>query len=148
MTPALNSPYKLVRVERTIRYKKYGYIHRREVIDDSEYGGSGELEMINCYDINSGLYVGSNREANLLYRKTNIRDIQLYNGHYIGFDYKENKWCGWSHRALCGFGIGDKLFDPSLEVSEDSPFIERGTITIETENQAKLAASRFSAFVA
>ncbi len=27
----------------------------------------------------------------------------------IGFCEKENKWYGWSHRAMFGFGIGDKV---------------------------------------
>lgn len=26
----------------------------------------------------------------------------------VGFSEKEQKWYGWSHRAFCGFGIGDK----------------------------------------
>jgi hypothetical protein len=25
----------------------------------------------------------------------------------IGFCDREQKWYGWSHRAICGFGIGD-----------------------------------------
>lgn len=27
----------------------------------------------------------------------------------IGFCEAENKWYGWSHRAMCGFGIGSKV---------------------------------------
>lgn len=27
----------------------------------------------------------------------------------IGFSEKEQKWYGWSHRAMCGFGIGHKV---------------------------------------
>jgi len=27
----------------------------------------------------------------------------------IGFSEKEQKWYGWSHRAIQGFGIGDKF---------------------------------------
>ncbi len=26
----------------------------------------------------------------------------------IGFSEKEQRWYGWSHRAICGFGIGAK----------------------------------------
>lgn len=27
----------------------------------------------------------------------------------IGFNREEQKWYGWSHRAMCGFGIGSKV---------------------------------------
>jgi len=27
----------------------------------------------------------------------------------IGFSTAEQKWYGWSHRAMCGFEIGDKI---------------------------------------
>ena len=27
----------------------------------------------------------------------------------IGFSEKEQKWYGWSHRAIYGFGIGDEV---------------------------------------
>jgi hypothetical protein len=29
--------------------------------------------------------------------------------HSIGFSKKEQKWFGWSHRAMFGFGIGHKV---------------------------------------
>jgi len=30
----------------------------------------------------------------------------------IGFSEKEQRWYGWSHRAVCGFGIGDVVDSP------------------------------------
>ena len=33
---------------------------------------------------------------------------KVYNGS-IGFSEKEQKWYGWSHRAIYGFGIGSKI---------------------------------------
>lgn len=30
-------------------------------------------------------------------------------GGSIGFSEKEQKWYGWSHRAIYGFGIGSKV---------------------------------------
>lgn len=29
--------------------------------------------------------------------------------HAIGFSKKEQKWFGWSHRAMFGFGVGHKV---------------------------------------
>ncbi len=39
--------------------------------------------------------------------------------HGLGFSPKHNKWYGWSHRAICGFGIGSltKLDDCSFNPS-------------------------------
>ena len=76
----------------------------------------------------------------------------------LGFSEKHQKWYGWSHRALCGFGINDKLFDenwtpdgskPSLDnpSTENLKFTERGGITIKNLEQAKKAAENFSKYV-
>ena len=34
------------------------------------------------------------------------REITDELAHGVGFSPKENKWYGWSHRAICGFEIG------------------------------------------
>ncbi len=76
----------------------------------------------------------------------------------LGFSETKNKWYGWSHRAICGFGIGDKLFDknwtpdgskPSFNnpVTDKLKFTERGAVTIKTLDQAKEAAENFSRYV-
>jgi len=59
----------------------------------------------------------------------------------IGFNSTEQKWYGWSHRAVHGFGIGDepKEFYPDKEVTGK---------TIETLDEAKEAAKRFADSVA
>jgi hypothetical protein len=59
-------------------------------------------------------------------------------------------WMGWSHRAAVIFGIGDKLFEEELVHAsgwEDVPYVQMGTTTIETEEQAREAASRFVEYV-
>ena len=45
----------------------------------------------------------------------------------IGFNPKEQKWYGWSHRAIFGFGIGSqcKQGDCGFEPSNKEEFIER-----------------------
>lgn len=65
----------------------------------------------------------------------------------IGFCEKNRKWYGWSHRAIVGFGLGDKLFDPSVNHAKDTPFVQVGTITIKTLAEAKEAARRFAEYV-
>jgi len=40
--------------------------------------------------------------------KHGINKFSSVNGITVGFSEKEQKWYGWSHRAIFGFGIGDK----------------------------------------
>ncbi len=66
----------------------------------------------------------------------------------IGFCPGDGKWYGWSHRAICGFGGGDKIFEHDFcPAGDETPFVEHGEIPIKTWEQAKLAASRFAASV-
>lgn len=58
----------------------------------------------------------------------------------------DGKWYGWSHRAICGFGPGDMMFNPN-EGDDNTPFKQRGRVPISNEIQAKIAAKRFAADV-
>lgn len=71
-----------------------------------------------------------------------------HSAYSIGFSKKNKKWYGWSHRAICGFGIGDKLFDEKMPGATDkTPFVKHGKITIKTLDQARQAAENFAASV-
>ena len=76
----------------------------------------------------------------------------------LGFSETKQKWYGWSHRAVAGFGIGDKLFDENWTPDGSEPsfnnkstdnlkFQDRGSIIIKTLEQAKEAAQNFSKYV-
>lgn len=65
----------------------------------------------------------------------------------IGFDPEENKWCGWSHRAIVCFGIGDKLFEEDFG-NEDTLFTDHGSKIITSLEEAKKSAIRFAEYVA
>ncbi len=66
----------------------------------------------------------------------------------IGYNPVAKKWFGWSHRAIVGFGIGDKLFDENYKkATDDTPFIKYGGITIKTMKQAKQAATNFAQYI-
>lgn len=65
----------------------------------------------------------------------------------VGYSEKDNKWYGWSHRALIGFKIGDKLFEDTFG-DDKTPYIEHGEKTIETLEQARESAIRFADSVA
>lgn len=63
--------------------------------------------------------------AGLVLKKSKTNDAKIFdkygimpqgahpNAEYcsIGFSEKEQKWYGWSHRAMFGFGIGDTMYN-------------------------------------
>lgn len=59
--------------------------------------------------------------------------------HSIGFSEKEQKWYGWSHRAIYGFGIGSKVKKGDCAYTE-----ERGEWTAKTLEDAKQMAMDFA----
>jgi len=124
-----------------------GYVYKRELVSDSS---CNELfEMVSCYSPLDGSYIGNTKIARYLCKKIGIREIQAANGHQvatIGFNHIEQKWYGWSHRAICGFGIGDKVFIEDFG-DDETLFTEHGTETIEDLGQAKQAAINFAAYV-
>ena len=66
----------------------------------------------------------------------------------VGFSPTKKKWYGWSHRAVTGFGVGDKLFDEKYKDATDStPFQQYGTKECKTLDDAKEAARRFAEYV-
>mgnify|MGYP001569090553 CR=1 FL=1 len=60
----------------------------------------------------SGDYVGNSKRAHYLIARHGIKPEKANPTHKvcsIGFCEKEQKWYGWSHRAIFGFGIGSKV---------------------------------------
>lgn len=76
----------------------------------------------------------------------------------IGFCEREQKWYGWSHRALFGFGIGDKVSEGDCSASsgwvdgitpegEPDPLVLPVGFVAETLDDAKRMAIAFAASV-
>lgn len=57
-----------------------------------------------------GHYLGNPRDAHRLTKKFGIRKFEKVKSYHgvcsIGFNPEQQKWYGWSHRAIYGFGIG------------------------------------------
>lgn len=91
----------------TQRLLDYGYEIRTEYW--SEPGDSEKTKMICAYTLD-GYYMGKPETAYFICIKRGIRPsyVPFRNSALsIGFNHKEQKWYGWSHRAISGFGIGD-----------------------------------------
>ena len=96
-------------VLKVIKYK-IGYEVRHELIDGSDYGME-DYVMKSAYTP-SGDYIGEPKWANRLCKVWGIKPEKANPSHCvcsIGFCEKEQKWYGWSHRAMCGFGIGSEV---------------------------------------
>ena len=144
----ISSPYNIKEIVFQRHYP--GYLYRREIVDDSDFGGKGGLEMINCYSTDSGQWIGNAKTARFLCIKRGLRNIQKTRPSHcvcsIGFNESEQKWYGWSHRAICGFGIGDMIFEERFG-DDHTLFTQHGSEPIKTMKDAKKAASRFAASV-
>lgn len=141
------------------RKYKVGYQVFDLKVPMEDYGGEGFLNMKRAYT-HDGYYIGRPKEAYFFYRKRGLVDLQpsinrlTYSPQEdndrqrvvsIGFHPQEQKWYGWSHRAICGFQIGDKLFDEWWDKATDQTlFTQHGEQTITNLDEAKLAASRFA----
>lgn len=66
--------------------------------------------------------------------------------HSIGYSEKEKKYYGWSHRAVVGFKIGDKIFEPKYG-DDKTPYTQHGKKTIRNIADAEKAAKAFARYV-
>lgn len=101
------------------RLPDYGYELRTEMskmcIEDEP------LKIVSAYTV-KGNYIGNARDAYHLCRTMGIRPELISNDKKvcsIGFCKKEQKWYGWSHRAIFGFGIGDVVKEGDCAASSD-----------------------------
>lgn len=84
-----------------------GYVVKNERIRMRE---CPTVDMKSAYT-KDGHYIGTPEDAEFFFRKKGLSKLQpAQPGHTvcsIGFNEKEQKWYGWSHRAMKGFGVGD-----------------------------------------
>ena len=138
---------ELVRKVEVLKVREYnGYQVRTERVS---YNDDDPTVLRSAYTPD-GDYIGSPERARYLIDKRGIKPEKISPDHNIcsiGFCAEEQKWYGWSHRAIFGFGIGDKLFEEDFG-DDHTHFSEHGSITIETVEQTKQAAINFADFVA
>jgi len=126
---------------------KVGYQVRYEELSGDEAGGGPAFVMRSAFTPD-GAYIGSPKVARFLIKKNGVKPELANEGDNvctIGFRSEDQKWYGWSHRAMCGFGLGDKLYEEDWpEGTEQTPFIRHGAVTIESLSQAREAAVNFA----
>lgn len=96
----------------SVRNYKAGYVVRTEEVTMED---NPTVIMKSAYTP-SGDYIGTSRWAHRLIVKRGVKPEKrtpTSNVCSIGFCKKEQKWYGWSHRAIHGFGIGDEVREGS-----------------------------------
>jgi len=96
--------------------KKNGYEIRKEEYSNEDYGGEGTIVMEMAYTP-FGDFIGNPKEAKALVEKFGIAPEKASPNHSvcsIGWSEKDQKFYGWSHRAIYGFKIGDIVKDGDL----------------------------------
>lgn len=96
--------------EKTVKTKE-GYILKKSIY---RFGNDKDTEVISAYNVD-GVYIGSEDFAERLYERGIKPEPINANGNIygnicsIGFCEAEQKFYGWSHRAIYGFGIGSTV---------------------------------------
>jgi len=102
----------VVRVLNVRNYKAGYQIRTEEVLTHFEDKPNDHSFIMKRAYTPEGLYIGDSKTAYRLCKKRGIKPELANEKHNIcsiGFSEKEQKWYGWSHRAICGFGIGDEV---------------------------------------
>jgi hypothetical protein len=96
-----------------------------------------------CYSKIDGGYIGNEDIAKNLCEKRGI-DPQINESDHtvcsIGYCFREDRWYGWSHRAIAGFGIGDEVHSSEHVCAESLPV----GFTVRTSGDARKMASAFA----
>ena len=103
----------------TLSTRKYkaGYEIRTEYWS---HNGDDEKTLMKAAYTPDGEYIGNSKWAHRLVVKRGIRPQKAMPSHSvcsIGFCKKEQKWYGWSHRAIFGFGIGDVVKEGDIHAT-------------------------------
>jgi hypothetical protein len=129
------------------KWHEAGYLIKEEDVTLGFEDNEEPVRMSSAYTA-SGDYIGDLETAEFLIQKKGIAPELASSSHNIcsvGFCQREQKWFGWSHRAIVGFGIGDKVFEEEWpEATDDTLFVEHGELDIETLNDARIAAVNFA----
>jgi len=92
----------------SVRRFKAGYEIRKEIVS---MDGCKPFERKSAYTPD-GVYIGTSRWAHRLCVARGIvpqKRADDSNVCSIGFCEREQKWYGWSHRAMFGFGVGSTV---------------------------------------
>ena len=127
----------------SVRNYKAGYqVRAEEILTHFEDEPKGHSFVMKSAYTPSGDYIGNPKDAYRLCKKRGIKPEKRQVSHSvcsIGFNEREQKWYGWSHRAIYGFGIGSecKKGDCHYQPTDKEDFIEDCVRFWDDENHVK-----------
>jgi len=131
-----------------VRNYKVGYQIRTVRFTGDDAFGSEDMIRKQAYTP-SGHYIGTSKVANQLCKKMGIVPELASPSDTVcsvGFCKGKEQWFGWSHRAIIGFGLGDRIFE-HVYGDDNTPFGQHGEEVIETLDQARVSAVSFADYV-
>lgn len=115
------------------RKYKTGYEIRKYLYSEEDAAGGSDMVMRSAFTTDGGHYVGSPKWAYMIFRTKGLSDVQPSrpvgdidaNGGFgytcsVGYSRLEEKWFGWSHRAMYGFGVGSNVYKDHLGYVPDN----------------------------
>ncbi len=106
-----------------VREELHDVAFRAEVLSEGEGDKADTEELLKALETENtvlmkvaytpvGDYIGDKKTAHFLCAKKGIKPEKASPSHKvcsIGFCETEQKWYGWSHRAIFGFGVGSEV---------------------------------------
>ncbi len=139
-----DKPYRQKIVD-TVKDHKEMEIVYQTFNDRGQDDPKGEHGMYSVKTL-SDKYIGSIRDAYFITNLIHLKSHKDSNQICCGWNVKDQKAHGWSHRAMASFGKGDRVFDP--EFGDDTTvFKDHGEKTIETFQDAIQSALNFAEYV-
>lgn len=113
-----------IKVLSTKKVEAGGYEVRKELVKFEQ--DKETVTLYSAYNL-AGKYIGTAKDAARLWNKWGIKPETIDPDDdtcSIGFSEKNQKWYGWSHRAIHGFGVGDQVEEGDLTAqSQWSPML-------------------------
>ena len=134
----------LVEVLKVEQIQEYDYELRTESCKLVE--GEKPTNVVSAYT-SRGEYVGDKNEAYFLYAERGIiPELRTQESRVcsIGFCKREQKWYGWSHRSMHGFGIGDEIKTDDLGATASLPIGFKSTSLSDSKRMAVAFAEAVS----
>ena len=99
-------------LEEIVHREPFGPLEKRDVIWTVSTDMMHPVGLVAIYTPN-GAYVGDEEMAAQLLERGILPELARLEHHTcsVGFCAREQKWYGWSHRAIHGFAIGDIVED-------------------------------------
>jgi len=133
--------------KQVLSIKEYDYYDIKTEIWSMD--GQDDIEVMSAYS-KKGDYLGNPKTAKMLVEKFGIKEFEKTQDDHcvcsIGLNPDKNMYSGWSHRAICGFTIGDMIFEGNFG-DDKTPYKKHGSVKIENLQQAKQSAINFAEYV-